>query len=859
MNHNNNKNNNKQHTNTPPHSNTTYSTEIENDTLRFWERAVLVIEAVHIAENKANISFQDFKASSNRLYKHIRQSILQKEDIKKPDEVDEKIKEVYNALAKLYGDMRNYLSILSHENISIAENIQAIVYSCYRVAICQYKQQNSPHFLNEKKFFKNNHFTLLGLLCFLCMGLERDRAYALCNRFAFANKQKTENQDVFDAIMAVIKCYGRKKSDKIKAHKQAGKEYQPHIQDEKKREDEEQERAWNLICEITDYITKPIEGSPNYTKEEYKNNKRSLNPYIVDNFIIWWITLESKIKDLEFATTGIQENKKKKNINIPVFDSNNGNYFRLNDQYWCRVRKKDTGQWIEFRMHRTHVLRLAKMILKGNKEGYIVTSIFGNIGQMQGMNDKNPNIRNSLPRCMRNDYTPATIEEKIAYRHKQYEKVHEIDERIYPSAQVQFILWALQGVLKETGENDPPLYLLEYQKISAMMHFYTVNFVQQFREKVCNALPERYAYCEKYIKPSLNQTLDCIVQNVTKALEQDTQALIDRQESVYKKHSFRFNRPQKDKHPLKETHKNDLRNIIWLSKQWGKEKGNEDYQKYTKDVQWDHDNYHEKIQILIEGNVYAIDDKEERRQVYNAADYYAKDRLLLEIAVDLMNSEFSYESKINKDSEFSIGIAPNIQKVKELEVIIKGSIRGESKEFRIPIRYLTKLSYVFYKKNLMDGIYAVQSRFDKEKEQNENYMEYFMQNIMPEFRRFGIEALKVIFDIESIVLRNMDRSIKEKAFSKYEYKYISFRYVLDLLKHDDKGKLKDIRNYILHEGIKDIFEKKDEYIRVIDAIAKELRIKNDLSTRLEQAGERRKEQRRERIKKYQMSKKNTDN
>ncbi len=555
MNNNNNKNNNKQNTNTPPPSHTAYSTEIENDTLRFWERAVLAIEAEHIYENIASISFVDFRVSSKELYTHMKQSVIQKEGTLNStnlNAVNKKVESVYNECNILYKNMRHYLSHLEHKNIPIKENTQKIVYNCYCSALLQYEQKEHSHPLDKKDFFKNNYFTLLGLLCFLCIGLEKDRAYALCNRFAFANREKTENQDVFDAIMAIIKCYGRKKSDKVKAHPSETQDEEDK-KNKKDRKEEENERVWSLMCEIIDYINKPIKGSPNYAKENYEDSQRPLSPYIVDNLIIRWITLESKIKNLEFATTGIQENKKKKSINIPVFDSKNGNYFRLGDHYWCRVRKKDTEQWIKFRMRRTHLLRIAKMILKGSEQGAIVASIVKDIEQMQSMNmnDKNLDIGNSLPRCMRDDYTPATIEKKIAYRHEQYKKVHEIDEKKYPSTQVQFILWSLQGVLKETEENDP-LYPLEYQKISAMLHFYTANFVQQFREKVCNAFPEKYAYCEKYIKPSLNQTLDCIVQSVTTALEQDTPALIDKQEVVYKKHSFRFNRPQKDKHPLKK-------------------------------------------------------------------------------------------------------------------------------------------------------------------------------------------------------------------------------------------------------------------------------------------------------------------
>ncbi len=276
-------------------------------------------------------------------------------------------------------------------------------------------------------------------------------------------------------------------------------------------------------------------------------------------------------------------------------------------------------------------------------------------------------------------------------------------------------------------------------------------------------------------------------------------------------------------------------------------------------MELDYKNYHEKIKHLIEEDIHTIDDKEERKQVYDAADYYAKDRLLLEIAVNLskkfsdkVNTEFSHEKDYDKDSRFSIEVPLGKTKMKKLEVIIQGSIKGKFKKFSIPFHYLTKLSYVFYKRNLIHGLHEVESRFEKQEKQCKDLMEYFIQYIIPEFRHLGIEALKVIFDIEYIVLKNMDEKTKETA--SHKGKYIKFDKIIKQLKHDDKEKLKDIRDDILHESMKDIFEKKDEYIRIIDAVAKELHIKNDLSTRLKQAEERRKEQRREGIKKYQMSK-----
>ena len=867
-------------------NNTAYDSIITNSkgTLRYWERSRLAIEAEHINNNGANITFQDFKAASNKLYKNILYCVSNVAKDKKystEKEKEDALEEIYRKLYEkgLYEEIRNFLSHIVHKDITIDEDISHILYSSFRLAFEQCKQktflqEQDMFFKKEHKDSQERHFTLLGLLCFLCMSLEKDRAYALCDQFSFAKKE-TDTQTA-DIIEAIIKQYGRKKSDKIKAHKKAGEEYSPGTsQNEEKKE-------WNLMCEIFDYIQKPIEGSPNYEKSDKENNKRTSNPYIIDNFILCWIELRKDLR-LQFAKTGVRENKRRKLILVPIFDDEkvdnsvsdnekkltlsnvNDRYFRINEQYWCKV--KDGDKDVIFKIHRIHLRRLAKKLLIGEKEDYIVKSIISNIHEMLKFNSKNKNISASLPRSMKDSYQQATIEKRINDRLMHYKTIDEKSKE-KPFLQVKFILWAMQGALR--GNKDINKFSKEeYQNISYGMHFYA-TYTGQFQQQVCNAIPERYEYCKKYIKPSLSQTLHCVAEELQKILESDRTRLINGEEAMYKKHSFSFYKRKKEQHPCilrqnkHDTYKYDYRNIVWLSKGWGKIglAQQERYNKYTKNIEFDFNNYHSALKDLIEQRPINSASKEEK--LYHAANYYANDTLLLEIVFHIINDEFSNKDQHKSDNDFSIAPSSAINNIKDITITIEGK---NDKKFTIPIRYITKISYVLYKRNLIQGLSEAESRLNKEsgqeKANNEDgnkFMEYFIQTIVPEFKEFGIQALGILFQIENKLINNktlpmqiINENLKKNIMREKEAKkpYINFNRIIKILNIDESKRttLNELRKYILHERLKDIFEKKECYIKTVDEIANKLLLRKNLSTIIKERHNKRKE-----IKKYQCSK-----
>ena len=531
----------------------------------------------------------------------------------------------------------------------------------------------------KKLFFKkkeetNNskeyYFTLLGLLCFLCMGLEKDRAESLYKKFSFVK----ENEKIDTLIKAIIEQYTLKKSNKLRAYEIVQDKYRKNkgIDKNNKTEDEdqvnqqEQYSEWNLIVDILDHIRKPIEHSPNYetvelqlankndneNQSQSKNKKidqRTRNPYVMDNLIIKWINLkwtestsDEESLELEFAITKqvarkiesykgradkvkitkvpefirikndnmiqkIQQEKDKQIIEKISIDE----YFRINDMYWCRIKRLDDAP-IDFKIHRVHLRRLVKKILKGENKNVIIKSMIDDIELVKKFDEEvkikekekeELSLKYSIPRSAKKLEKAMSLETKINKRIEYYDKLlsskdnnintnnEKLEESRKNAKKVHFILWAFQRPLWREKNNNikSKLNKNQYKEISSALSQYSkYDGTEQSKKQVENAIANEYKYLKNYIKPSFIQTFFCVVESVKTELEKDrknlliyydiyneTNKLSEEKKFLFTKHALRFKRTQKEYHPClqkiddKKKYYNDYRNIIWLSKNWG--------------------------------------------------------------------------------------------------------------------------------------------------------------------------------------------------------------------------------------------------------------------------------------------------
>ncbi len=638
------------------------------DKLQFKERAILAIEAEHINSilKKDPIFLKSFKKKLLSLPPKMGGTIT-----------DEKINLIFNQ----YNSIRNYLNHTKHTDSKIKLDYELCDVLCKlyeqayidRKVSASHKQlpdtdrkASAPHkqlpdiderffSVEEEKFFKKSEgedkyfFTLLGVIMFLCMNLEKDRAYQLRDKFDFTNSQKedavavalgseTESQQcsinekedaVAVALDSVIQKYSRKKVHKII------------------------DSNWDLFVEILDYIRKPIEHSPNYENDadiaQQKNNgtdkkkskkkkfdKRTKNKYVMDNFIIKWIELGEKLPELKFAKTKkveriIKSEKRREDkikiTKIPYFTTEGSKkkddideYFRINDMYWCKIKDNDESQkYIDFKMHRVHLQRLAKKILEGKEDkevkevkDVIISSMLENIKAVKEFNEEytipfdagvenSLTLKSSLPRSAKRELEdPPELEAKIKKRIEYYDNLlKKPPKEIH--GKMQFILWALQRPLwnydNSEGKNILKIDKITYQNISKALCYYSVYDITDvqkqdeetiFQKQVKSEIPEKCKYLRDYIKDDIVKTFKYVVKAAKKELETDKEILLEysskfkkekffenKEEELFTKHSLRFTRTKKDTHPvlqrIKEPkkHPKDYRNIIWLSKHWG--------------------------------------------------------------------------------------------------------------------------------------------------------------------------------------------------------------------------------------------------------------------------------------------------
>ncbi len=593
--------------------------------LRFWERAILAIEAEHITtiySEENPILFQTLKKELLSLH------IEDKGNATKQG-IEEKINENFKKICATYHDIRNYLNHIKHTDRKIELDYELCDVLCklYKKAYTDRIKVSNKEFLHiDERFFEVDreyffkkcpidesddkdkygyYFTLFGLVMFFCMSLEIDRAYQLRDKFYFTNPKKANSEVVVIALESVIQKYSRKKSDKIKI-----------------AESHEVQNQWNLFVEILDYIRKPIKHSPNYDKQPQKNrdankkkekkfDKRTTNKYVTDNLIIKWIELGKKLPKLEFAKTKQIERKienkkrgkdKTKNIKIPEFEKSNkkkgfiDEYFEINGMYWCRIKINNESQkesYMYFKMHKVLLRRLAKKILEGKEERDIISSIRNDIEVVKTFNEEakilfddgiesSLTLKSSLPRSNKEAPKALSLGKKIKKRIEYYEKILENPfSSKYDKA--YFILWAFQRPLWETKKEDKKNKLkldeVTYQNINKSLCYYSIYSTLDFQKEVQKEIPNKCKYLRDYIKHDIEKTFECVVNAAKEKLEEDEKNMmyysIKGNESLTNKvlftnHSLRFKKTQKEKHPfseirdrVKQKNNNEEPNIVW--------------------------------------------------------------------------------------------------------------------------------------------------------------------------------------------------------------------------------------------------------------------------------------------------------